>query len=64
MRQGRIEDLLKRGPWRARGARAGSLGQSPQRGPGAEPWCEGNGEAPQAESFSSIFIQMGQTFSI
>ena len=34
-----------RGKWRARGARAynGGLGQSPQRGPGAEPLVGGQG---------------------
>jgi len=40
---------FERGTWRARGARAynGGLGQSPQRGPGAEPLVEGSGgEAP------------------
>jgi len=42
-------------PWRARGARAysGIWGQSPQRGPGAEPLVGGQGgrSPPEAESF-------------
>jgi len=40
-------------PWRARGARAytGVWGQSPQRGPGAEPLVGGQGaKPPEAES--------------
>jgi len=38
--------------WRARGARAynGGLGQTPQRGPGAEPLVRGQGaKPPEAE---------------
>ena len=39
----------------------GGLGQSRQRGPGAEPLV---GVRAEAESFSSIFIQKGQKVSI
>ena len=45
------------GTWRARGARAysGGLGQSPQRGPGAEPLVRGQGRSPpEAESFLAL----------
>jgi len=65
---GRIKDLPGGGPWRARGARAynGGLGAEPPAGSRDRVPGEGSGdEAPEAESFSSIFIQKrGQKLSI
>jgi len=49
----RIQTFSLGGPHGERGARAynGGLGQSPQRGPGAEPLVRGSGgEAPEADS--------------
>jgi len=60
--QGRIQDLRKGGgPWRARGARAynGVWGRSPQRGQGAEPLVEGQGEQSplKLKAFLTIFTR-------
>jgi len=51
------------GPWRVRGAAAYN-GGAPTGVQGQRPWWGSEGEAPEAESFSSIFIQKGQKFSI
>jgi len=50
----RVESEPVTGVWR----------QSPQRGPVVQGWRSGGANLLEAESFSSIFIQKGQKFSI